>query len=109
VLFRSKKCINTECKFYRVREESRCKETDDVTICECHNDNPKSRLSSINTSSPFKAELAFYQKVGDALAIERNLHQQYKDKRKNGEWFELSEDEIVNIKESLSIKARPKI
>lgn len=37
-----KKCINTECKFYRVREESRCKETDDVTICEYHNDDPKS-------------------------------------------------------------------
>jgi hypothetical protein len=55
---------------------------------------PEKRLKELKTgnSQDLKIEKVFKSKFGPK--IERNLHRRFSSKRKNGEWFELDEDEV---------------
>ena len=50
---------------------------------------------------PFKTELLYACAVDDCIEEEKRLHCKYKDKRMEGEWFDLSDDDIEDIKTHL--------
>ena len=55
---------------------------------------PCRRLRELSTGSPF--ELQLLAAIPYRLVAERDLHQRYKDRRRNGEWFEfLNHQEIL--------------
>ncbi len=54
----------------------------------------KSRLSQLQTSSPFKIEPRYLFEFDEAGLIERVLHQRFYPKRASGEWFLLSIEDI---------------
>lgn len=56
---------------------------------------PPKRLSNIKLPFPFTVALCFPCK--DCVAIERELHSEYASKRLDGEWFTLSDDDLVDI------------
>lgn len=70
-------------KFYKIGKEN----------------NPKQRISAIQTSNPFqiKIELCFY--VCNVEEIENKLHTIFSENRLKGEWFELDYNKIQKIKE----------
>lgn len=56
------------------------------------------RLAQLNTASPDKL---MYEEIKESLGhLEKGLHEKFKHLRKNGEWFEYSE-EIINYFRSL--------
>lgn len=57
----------------------------------------KARLGQLQTANPFKIEGVCLFEFGDALPIERSLHQKYASKRASGEWFSLSDADIEDI------------
>jgi hypothetical protein len=58
---------------------------------------PSKRLSVIQTGSPFKVDLVNTYKVSNAYKLEKELHDLFKEKRKKGEWFELSNYNLREI------------
>ncbi len=56
------------------------------------------RFSSFNTYSPFGGEILAVFKVSDPHKIEKRLHSYFDDKRMNGEFFNLSSEDIDYIK-----------
>jgi hypothetical protein len=62
--------------------------------------NPKFRLSSLQTASPYELKISFthHPKKYSPLQLERKLHKYFKKSKKNGEWFEnVSDERILNI------------
>jgi hypothetical protein len=59
--------------------------------------NIKKRISSLQTSCPFKLSLLKTWQHDDALDLERLLHKKYKSFRCSGEWFKLSAKHIQVI------------
>nr|WP_236027380.1 GIY-YIG nuclease family protein [Gelidibacter pelagius] len=63
--------------------------------------NPTYREKTLQSEKPtielIKSKLFSNRKV--AVAFERSLHKTYENKRLRGEWFELSERDIKEIKE----------
>ena len=55
------------------------------------------RIMAHQCSSPFCICVACAFFVGNMRATERHLHDKFADKRVRGEWFELSEKDIVEI------------
>ncbi|MDJ0579368.1 GIY-YIG nuclease family protein [Crocosphaera sp.] len=53
--------------------------------------NPHQRLQYLQTSSPILLKLVFTQWTINCFALEKALHEIYKEKRLHGEWFHLSE------------------
>lgn len=76
-------------------------------LFECHNtykigvtDNIKRRIHQLDTR-PFKLNLIAQTNklIKDAYKWERYLHEEYKNTNIEGEWFELTETQINDIKE----------
>lgn len=59
--------------------------------------NPASRISHLGVTLPFPIEPTHQFPTNDMFAAESRLHQQYADKRVNGEWFELSGQDVADI------------
>lgn len=59
--------------------------------------NPKTRLMDIQIANGRDITYIICDQVPDAQLLESNLHEIYKNKRKVGEWFELSSIDIENI------------
>ena len=55
---------------------------------------------------PEKLELIHKVKTDDPVGIERYWHERFKDKHKNGEWFDLSADEVKALKEGKQCRKR---
>ena len=55
---------------------------------------PGRRYSSIATSVPFPVERVHQFRCWYVSDVEAALHQRFKDKRLNGEWFELSKEDV---------------
>lgn len=47
--------------------------------------------------SPFVTELVHLIETDDVYTLEKELHEQYADKRRKGEWFELSQQDVTEI------------
>jgi hypothetical protein len=57
-----------------------------------------SRLDQIEPQLPFEVELVHTIETDDIDILEDELHERYAAKRTNGEWFQLSESDIKNLK-----------
>ena len=58
-------------------------------------ENPIARLYSMTTYAPYGVELLGFIQTLNAKQLERKLHKKYKNKRLNGEWFELTNEDIA--------------
>lgn len=63
-----------------------------------YTNNIKKRLHDIGIKVPFKIELIHKIKCSDARRLESELHSQFSSKRVNGEWFNLSQEDVNYIK-----------
>lgn len=62
---------------------------------------PQQRSRTIGTKTPFEIKETKIFKVSDMAKVEIGLHHKYKEFRLNGEWFNLSEDQINKISKYL--------
>lgn len=60
--------------------------------------NPNDRLKTFKTSLPFEVEYLHLIETPDMVGLEQVLHLRYHNKRVNGEWFNLSPDDVAYIK-----------
>ena len=58
---------------------------------------PYCRIDNMQTSNPFKLELIFKKQFNNVLKIEKELHKLFINKREIGEWFKLSEKDLLKI------------
>jgi len=60
---------------------------------------PKTRISTLGVKLPFDIEVIHLIHTDDMRRAERELHHQYNHRRLNGEWFDLTPDEIAAIQQ----------
>jgi hypothetical protein len=60
--------------------------------------NPGRRMEEISPRLPFGTELVCTIATEDMRGLESHLHEQFADKRANGEWFELDEADVAYIR-----------
>lgn len=60
--------------------------------------NLESRLKSIQTGSPYKIEIIHTIETATPEKLEAELHRRFRGKRLSGEWFDLNQSDIWNIK-----------
>ena len=56
------------------------------------------RIRELQTGSPHQIELVHVIETSDPYGLESQLHRQFADKRRQGEWFELGYFDIQKIK-----------
>ena len=61
----------------------------------------KDRIALFNVKLPFEFDIEGYYKVVNMSATETYLHKKYGYKRLEGEWFDLSEDDVYTLKKEL--------
>lgn len=59
---------------------------------------PRKRLRQLRTGSPLPITVEHQLKTPHFRAVEQQLHIHFRNKRGNGEWFTLSEDDVSYIK-----------
>lgn len=57
-------------------------------------ESPIHRFNSFKTYAPYGSEILGFIIISNAKELETNLHKKYANKRLQGEWFELTEDEV---------------
>lgn len=60
--------------------------------------NPDDRIRTFSVRLPFRVEYEHLIKCEDQRALEKQLHTKFADKRIDGEWFELTPDDVAYIK-----------
>lgn len=60
--------------------------------------NVNARLADLNKQSPVSIEILHSFASEDYTTAEKELHKRYKNKRKVGEWFLLSDQDVENIR-----------
>ena len=60
--------------------------------------NPADRMRTFTVKLPFEVAYVCVIATEDMYALERTLHRKFKNQRVNGEWFDLSADDIEYIK-----------
>jgi len=63
-----------------------------------HTVNPDNRITTFGVLLPFEVEYDHLIQSPDMRRLESDLHRRYEDKRVNGEWFDLSVDDVAYIK-----------
>jgi hypothetical protein len=58
---------------------------------------PISRFKDFKTYAPYGAEIVGFFQTKDANKIESELHQKFSSKRLDGEWFNLTKEEVDEI------------
>jgi predicted GIY-YIG superfamily endonuclease len=61
-----------------------------------YTNNISSRLKQLKTANP-TIQITYYQKVNNMFELETFLHERFKNKKVKGEWFDLTNAEIVDI------------
>lgn len=61
------------------------------------------RMKTFDVKLPFDFELRYYITTNQKGVLEVKFHRFFKDKRINGEWFDISEKDIIDACESLAI------
>lgn len=56
------------------------------------------RPFQVQTELPHKSEIIYYCEVNNYNDVEKQLHKRFKTKKMNGEWFNLDEKDIENLK-----------
>ena len=56
------------------------------------------RMATFNVKLPFRFDLVYTLKTENMRRVEKLLHRQFQSKRVNGEWFDLSADDVEWIK-----------
>jgi hypothetical protein len=82
--------------------------TDFVKIGMTKNSDVLERFRAFCTYAPQGAEIVGVIATNNALQLEKNLHNIYKDKRLNGEFFRLSENECLEIVKKYNDQKRNK-
>lgn len=59
------------------------------------------RMISYSTAIPY-LELTYYKRLSDYIEIEKYLHSYYMDSHIKGEWFKLTDNDILDIKKNLT-------
>lgn len=59
---------------------------------------PSDRIRTFGIKLPFRVEYEHVIKTDDMVGLERGLHEQFADKRADGEWFALSDEDVRYIK-----------
>lgn len=59
--------------------------------------NLTSRIKQLQIASPFKLNLLFYIETSEPESVEHQLHEHYKDKCLNGEWFNIAKEDITEL------------
>jgi hypothetical protein len=67
---------------------------------------PVSRLNQFNTYAPYGVELIGYVNSKNAYHLEKKLHKKYSKFRLNGEWFDISKEDV--LKEIVTYKVEKK-
>lgn len=57
------------------------------------------RMATLGIQLPHPLEVVWTASVDDMVAEERFLHEQFSGKRMNGEWFDLSDDDLATIRD----------
>src|SRR5690242_18538642 len=65
--------------------------------------NPKSRFQTFKLSLPFEVEYVCVIQTNRMSDLERELHERFASKKINGEWFDLSTEDVQYIK-SLAVQ-----
>jgi hypothetical protein len=60
--------------------------------------NPKDRVRTFGVKLPFEIELIHTIEAADYKVAERQLHERFAPKRVNGEWFNLTPEDVASIK-----------
>lgn len=60
-------------------------------------ENPKQRLASLSTATPYELHLMGFIHTDDAPQLEAELHDKYDDRQKSGEWFNLQTRQKVHL------------
>ena len=60
--------------------------------------NPNNRLKTVKTHNPLDVNILATLKTDDYLSLEKQLHNEFSNKRSRGEWFELNEDDLLYLK-----------
>lgn len=63
-------------------------------------------MSQMSTDNSNKVQLIYKHKIKN-ISIEKELHKKYKHKKIRGEWFELTEEDIKDIKQWLKKLKNP--
>lgn len=59
------------------------------------NNNPINRFNQFKTYAPYGSEIIGFIQTYDSKEIETKLHIKYSQKRLSGEWFEITEDDVI--------------
>jgi predicted GIY-YIG superfamily endonuclease len=60
--------------------------------------NPERRMKTFGVQLPFEVEFEHVIRCDDMNAYEKELHRRHASKRINGEWFDLSPEDVADIK-----------
>ena len=66
--------------------------------------NVKSRIKTLQVCSPYKLDLYCYFKTSEMSEVEEKMHEIFHEKRANGEWFSITEEEIDSLLEFNNIE-----
>lgn len=64
--------------------------------------NLKARLQAFRTAIPFKLNLIYYIQTKDYVSLEKLIHNQFKNYRRKGEWFEFDKKELTELEATFS-------
>lgn len=67
------------------------------------------RLSNLQTGSPFMFEIEAFYSTNKSRMIERLMHALLKNKNVGGEWFELTEEELRDVDQFVSVLSRDRV
>lgn len=57
----------------------------------------KKRLAGVQNMSPVPIRMVYAARCADYTAVERDLHEIYKDRRHHGEWFALTPEDVREL------------
>lgn len=60
------------------------------------------RIDSMRTGNPYEIELLFFARTDKDLEVEKMLHNKFEAKRVRGEWFKLSNEDLIEFENILS-------
>jgi hypothetical protein len=69
---------------------------DPIKIGYSNDNSPLKRFDTFKTYAPFGGEIIGFIITADALSVERKLHIKYASKRLEGEWFEITKEDVEN-------------